>query len=276
MLPRLPSMLEEYRRYKQSIPVFGAILLDSAMEQVLLVRGNKSSMGWGFPRGKLNEGEKEASCAVREVLEETGYDIKASLRESDYLEVTADGKRHKLYIVTGLDPTTQEFEPHSKWEIGAYAWHRVDALPASADEASQVYLSADGVRHRFFMIHPFVARLRKWIDKRRKQLATRPPQPQPQTSAASGPPPGLAPQAGLQQPQVQRPALSAQTAVAAALRSGPSDAAVRMTRQPSQGLPAAAATAGNGGSAAAGSGAPSMGNFRFDREPILRCFAAVA
>eukprot|EP00198_Chlamydomonas_reinhardtii_P003211 XP_001692547.1 decapping enzyme complex catalytic component [Chlamydomonas reinhardtii] len=118
----LQAYLEDYRKYKQ----------------VLLVRGNKSSMGWGFPRGKVNEGETEATCAIREVLEETGYDIRSQLREPDYIEVTADGKRHKLYIVTGLDPTTQEFEPHSKWEIGAYAWHRVDALPATADEASQV------------------------------------------------------------------------------------------------------------------------------------------
>lgn len=35
--------------------------------QVLLVRGNKSSMGWSFPRGKVNEGETEAECAIREV-----------------------------------------------------------------------------------------------------------------------------------------------------------------------------------------------------------------
>ncbi|EFJ48568.1 hypothetical protein VOLCADRAFT_90679 [Volvox carteri f. nagariensis] len=135
--PNLQAYLEDYRRYKQSIPVYGAILLDAAMEQVLLVRGNKSSMGWGFPRGKVNEGESESDCAIREVLEETGYDIRSQLREADYLEITADGKRHKLYIVTGLDPNTQEFEPHSKWEIGAYAWHRVDALPATPDEASQ-------------------------------------------------------------------------------------------------------------------------------------------
>ncbi|KAG2434628.1 hypothetical protein HXX76_007523 [Chlamydomonas incerta] len=171
--PNLQAYLEDYRKYKQGIPVYGAILLDAAMEQVLLVRGNKSSMGWGFPRGKVNEGETEATCAIREVLEETGYDIRSQLREPDYIEVTADGKRHKLYIVTGLDPTTQEFEPHSKWEIGAYAWHRVDALPATSDEASQVYMSADGVRHRFFMIHPFVGRLRKWISKRKSQVANR-------------------------------------------------------------------------------------------------------
>ncbi|GLI67230.1 hypothetical protein VaNZ11_011168 [Volvox africanus] len=183
--PNLQAYLEDYRRYKQSIPVYGAILLDAAMEQVLLVRGNKSSMGWGFPRGKVNEGESESDCAIREVLEETGFDIRSQLRETDFLEVTADGKRHKLYIVTGLDPNTQEFEPHSKWEIGAYAWHRVDALPATSDEASQVYMSPDGVRHRFFMIHPFVGRLRKWIEKRRRLNLKGQQQPQSSWSTTS-------------------------------------------------------------------------------------------
>ena len=31
---------------------------------------------WGFPKGKINEGEKMEDCAVREVLEETGLNIK--------------------------------------------------------------------------------------------------------------------------------------------------------------------------------------------------------
>lgn len=35
---RLPMILDEYRRYKQQIPVYGAILLDAALERVLLVR----------------------------------------------------------------------------------------------------------------------------------------------------------------------------------------------------------------------------------------------
>ncbi len=53
-----------------------------------------------------------------QVLEETGYDIRSQLREQDFLEIVSEGKRYKLYIVTGLDPTTQEFEPHSKWVSG--------------------------------------------------------------------------------------------------------------------------------------------------------------
>ncbi|KAG2492038.1 hypothetical protein HYH03_009767 [Edaphochlamys debaryana] len=315
--PNLQAYLEDYRRYKQSIPVYGAILLDAAMEQVLLVRGNKSSMGWGFPRGKVNEGEKEADCAVREVLEETGYDIKSKLREDHYLEVTADGKRHKLYIVTGLDPTTQEFQPHSLWEIGAYAWHRVDALPATADEASQVYMSPDGVRHRFFMIHPFISRLRKWIKKHggsgaysvpnsahtslqipREQL-----QAMAATAAASalgngnGTPNGTNANGG-RRGDNQRAgrnayasgagngpgvSLAAAAAAAAAALSGdirppglapaappvPPAAAQSSLSVPHPVLPASRTGSGS-------TWVPSMANFRFDREPIMRCFPVAA
>jgi mRNA-decapping enzyme subunit 2 len=39
----------------------------SYLAQCLLVKGWKSSSGWGFPKGKINEGEPEHLCAIREV-----------------------------------------------------------------------------------------------------------------------------------------------------------------------------------------------------------------
>lgn len=50
-----------------------------------------------------------------QVLEETGYDIRPGVDHTNFVEMWSDGKKHKLYIVAGLDPTTQEFEPHSKF-----------------------------------------------------------------------------------------------------------------------------------------------------------------
>ena len=32
-----------------------------------MVRGLKSSAGWGFPKGKVNQGERGDTCAAREV-----------------------------------------------------------------------------------------------------------------------------------------------------------------------------------------------------------------
>jgi len=49
-----------------------------------------------------------------QVLEETGYDIEDLVREEDFIELTLDGKRNKLYIVAGLDPNSAQFAPKCK------------------------------------------------------------------------------------------------------------------------------------------------------------------
>lgn len=56
-----------WRTYKLSVPTFGAIILDQDMSHILLVQGFYSKCSWGFPKGKINEGEESARCAVREV-----------------------------------------------------------------------------------------------------------------------------------------------------------------------------------------------------------------
>ena len=51
----------------QGIPVVGAILVSPGLDRCLLVRGWGAQASWGFPRGKINEHEPDAACAVREV-----------------------------------------------------------------------------------------------------------------------------------------------------------------------------------------------------------------
>jgi len=164
--PSVDVILERFRAFKQSVPVMGAVLLDARMDRVLLVRGVGSGSGWGFPRGKVNQGEADAACAAREVLEETGIDIEGRVVEEDHVELTIAGKRHKLFIVPGLDPAAAHFAPKCKGEIGAYAWHSLADLPATKEEAGQTYVSDDGVRHKFFMVWPFVKPLRRWVRRK--------------------------------------------------------------------------------------------------------------
>ena len=45
----------------------GAILVSPGLDRCLLVRGWGPQASWGFPRGKINEHEPDAACAVREV-----------------------------------------------------------------------------------------------------------------------------------------------------------------------------------------------------------------
>ncbi|OAV94117.1 hypothetical protein PTTG_04289 [Puccinia triticina 1-1 BBBD Race 1] len=70
---------EKFMRYKERVPVCGAIMFNEDATQVLLVRGFKSNSSWSFPRGKINENELPKDCAVREVLEETGFNIEPYL-----------------------------------------------------------------------------------------------------------------------------------------------------------------------------------------------------
>jgi mRNA-decapping enzyme subunit 2 len=93
--------------------------------QCVLVKGWKSSAAWGFPKGKINQQESERDCAVREVLEETGFDCDSLLEadSSDFMELTMREQKIRLYIVPGLDETTH-FETMTRKEISV----RIDVI----------------------------------------------------------------------------------------------------------------------------------------------------
>jgi hypothetical protein len=96
-------------------------------------------------------------------------------------------------------PETTHFAPNVRYEIGAFGWYHIDHLPASYDESKQVrneskactrnsssllssrpphpypahadvcvgglqaFVNAQGGRHRFFNVWPYVKPLRSWI-----------------------------------------------------------------------------------------------------------------
>lgn len=158
----LEEIYKAFNSYKRSVPVRGAILLDPTLTQCLLVRGWRAGDAWGFPRGKLSKGETDAECAVREVGEETGLDIRGRVREEDCIRVRLGAQDICMFIVPGVGTDTA-FAPTVKYEIGAYGWHAVRDLPASLDEDRQAFQSEQGKRHRFFCVWPFVRPLHSWI-----------------------------------------------------------------------------------------------------------------
>lgn len=98
--------------------------------QCVLVKGWKSSAAWGFPKGKINQQESERDCAVREVLEETGFDCDSLLApdSSDFMELTMREQKIRLYIVPGVDEGTH-FETLTRKEISVSGMDR-KGLPA--------------------------------------------------------------------------------------------------------------------------------------------------
>lgn len=83
--PRTKEIYDAFTSYKQQIPTCGAMLLNPSCTKLLLVKA-WSGKSWGFPKGKIDKGEEKEACAVREVLEEVGYDISAQLDPAAYIE----------------------------------------------------------------------------------------------------------------------------------------------------------------------------------------------
>ncbi len=78
-------------------------MLNDEMDEVVLVKGWKKNANWSFPRGKINKDESDLDCAIREVYEETGYDIQAaglvrSLESMKYIDVAIQHQHIRLYV----------------------------------------------------------------------------------------------------------------------------------------------------------------------------------
>ncbi|KAL3162388.1 hypothetical protein ABBQ32_010064 [Trebouxia sp. C0010 RCD-2024] len=165
---QLEEIYWRFNAYKQTIPTMGAIILDPTMEKCLLVRGWRSVDGWGFPTGKINKDEADDACAVREVLEETGFDVGSRLIVDDYIEVHMQEKRSRLYIIQGVEESTP-FAPIARKEIGALAWHLVNELPMTKEQSAMVYHTEAGTRHKFFRVYPYIKQLRRWVKNKQKE-----------------------------------------------------------------------------------------------------------
>lgn len=111
----------EFLAYKTRVPVRGAIMLNESMDSAVLVKGWKKGANWSFPRGKINKEEKDLDCAIREVYEETGYDIKEAGLVKDennvkYIDMTMREQHMRLFVFRGV-PMDTHFEPRTRKEI---------------------------------------------------------------------------------------------------------------------------------------------------------------
>ncbi|KAL3650022.1 mRNA-decapping enzyme subunit 2 [Castilleja foliolosa] len=152
----IDDIFKDFTSYKVRVPVTGAIILDETFERCLLVKGWKGT-SWSFPRGKKSKDEEDHKCAVREVLEETGFDVSSLLNKDDHIEMIFGQQRVRLYIIAGVKDDTF-FAPQTKKEISEIAWQRLDELPANVDVISR---GVTGLK--LYMVSPFLASLKSWI-----------------------------------------------------------------------------------------------------------------
>ncbi|KAH8909929.1 DCP2-domain-containing protein, partial [Coniochaeta sp. PMI_546] len=160
---------EDFLQYKTRVPVRGAILLNEAMDSTVLVKGWKKGASWSFPRGKINKDEDDLECAIREVDEETGFDIKAAglvpkQDEVKYIEVTMREQQIRLYVFRNV-PMDTVFAPRTRKEISKIQWYKLSELPAFRKKGTNQDNDAAAASNanKFYMVAPFLVPLKKWV-----------------------------------------------------------------------------------------------------------------
>ncbi|OJD17890.1 hypothetical protein AJ78_02062 [Emergomyces pasteurianus Ep9510] len=165
------TAFSEFLAYKTRVPVRGAILLNQDMDEVVLVKGWKKNANWSFPRGKINKDEKDLDCAIREVYEETGFDIRAAGLVKDekkmkYIEIPMREQNMRLYVLRGV-PTDTAFEPRTRKEISKIEWYKLSELP-TLKKNKQVETNGYNLSNKFYMVAPFLGPLKKWIAQQKQ------------------------------------------------------------------------------------------------------------
>ena len=94
---------------------------------------------WALPAGRLEAGETHEQAALREVREETGYEIELQRRVGDYWRPQYPGGGSQVRVfagrVVGGDPSRHD------WESLEVRWFPLDALPKRLFRLSREHIA---------------------------------------------------------------------------------------------------------------------------------------
>lgn len=156
------QLLNKWREYCRKLPIKGAVLFNQDLTKCVMVQPWKGDK-WGFPRGKINEEEGEIDCAIREVWEETGIDIRGMVDPTHFVKsnerATGTTAGVTLFMVQGI-PEGVEFSPKTRKEISKIAWIDVRKLPNWEGRGDSPM--------KFFGVEPFVPDIKKWVQAQRR------------------------------------------------------------------------------------------------------------
>jgi mRNA-decapping enzyme subunit 2 len=126
----------DFMTYKTRVPVRGCIMLNTTMDKCILVKGWKSGSSWSFPRGKIDQDEDDRDCAIREVYEETGFDLAGMVGAGDFIDINIRDQNIRLYIAPGV-PQDYKFVPRTRKEISVRAFSIISLKCNWADSGTE-------------------------------------------------------------------------------------------------------------------------------------------
>jgi len=167
------QMITAFQDYKRQVPTYGAILIDKTYRYCLLVRGANSRVSWGFPKGKMNQNEPPENCAVREVMEEVGFDCSKLIDSNTAFLEAHVGKEQstRLYLVCKVDMEQAKFLPNTRNEIRDIKWFLIDELPDEKKSDDNRVCEEENLNAgNFFMAIAFITPLRNYCRNKRDEL----------------------------------------------------------------------------------------------------------
>jgi len=127
---KITNMKEKNKGRKKTTSCGGLVWrLHENKVQVLLIKQFAHKERWGIPKGHIDAGETLEECAVREIREEAGVDVKLGVRLQDvFIKNDAEDKT----VVSWLAVPVGSHEPNHNdpdSEVADARWFDVDALP---------------------------------------------------------------------------------------------------------------------------------------------------
>ncbi|KAH9937712.1 uncharacterized protein B0H18DRAFT_971937 [Fomitopsis serialis] len=168
-------VFDKFMQYKTRVPVCGAIMLNETWDKCVLVKGWKSSAGWGFRKARSIKKNHDPLRRPRG-LEETGYDLEGQIDPENVFELSIKEQSISLYIVPGVPEDFPLKRGHARKSVYKIQWFRLSDLPTWRRNKS--------VPGKFYLISPFIGPLKAFIhDRKPRNLPRR--NSQIQTSHAS-------------------------------------------------------------------------------------------
>ena len=124
------------------------MILKKGTNEVLVQNRKKKYPGWSFPGGHVEQGESFYDCAVREVKEETGLDVKSL----QYCGVVhwRDREDDRRYLCFMYKTDDYEGELLKETDEGEQFWLAVDELlKAPKEKLSSEHYSLSPLFHEY-------------------------------------------------------------------------------------------------------------------------------